>query len=381
MQQIRGMRRLDETILRLGGHGDNWHMSWADDGKQYTSLCDGTGWPELPQANYNSRLYAVAGDPPEVSFHYLPGYPELLYIEGTDQCSRYYNFGTLALDGHIYQFLSTPNQPFAEHELRFVGAKLIYSPDNGRTWCNQDGSSPVVWVPWSERTNRNMVFFEEPGDAFSLLTVLQMGRNYAHNSDGYVYVYAPNGNLEGTMNQLVMFRVPRARILERDAYEFFAGLAADGTVAWTPRIEDRGVVHTFPAGWVNTRIHPYAWHPSVVYNAPLEVYMMTNWGMGCAPDGMWFGKPSYLGFWTAPQPWGPWTRVYEDTAWTPGGDANARAYQPQIAPGWIAEDGKSFWLVWTDFQEIEGRGRLYYAFNLQQVEVLTDLKPRSVTSR
>ena len=68
-----------------------------------------------------------------------------------------------------------------------------------------------------------MVFFEEPGDAFSLLTVLQMGMNYRDNTDGFVYVYAPNGNTEGSMNQLVMFRVAKDRILDRESYEFFTG--------------------------------------------------------------------------------------------------------------------------------------------------------------
>jgi hypothetical protein len=88
--------------------------------------------------------------------------------------------------------------------------------------------------------------------------------------------------------------------------------------------------------------------------------------MGCAPDGMWFGKPSYLGFWIAPQPWGPWTQVHEETAWTPLGDGKARCYQPQISPKWLAEDGRSFWLVWTDFQVIDGE-RPHYAFNAQKV--------------
>ena len=41
-----------------------------------------------------------------------------------------------------------------------------------------------------------------------------------------------------------------------------------------------------------------------------------------------------------------------------------RAQQPR----WISPDGKSFWLVWTDFQEIDKK-RPYYAFNLQKVEV------------
>lgn len=368
MKRITGMRRLEESTIRFGGNGDNWHMSWAGDDKQVVSLCDGTGLPGTPPGSYNSRAYAIAGDPPDLRFEFLPGYPDLASKWDTLECSRYYNFGILALDGRIYQYLSTPDRPFYQPDPRFVGAKLIYSPDNGGTWCNQDGSSPVVWEEWDTRSRANMVFFNEPGDAFSLLTILQMGKSYEHNRDGYVYVYAPNGNTEGTMNQLVMFRVPRDRILERAAYEYFAALRADGSAEWSPRLEERGVVHTFPAGWVNTQVHPYAWHPSVVYSAPHGCYLMANWGMGCSAAGRWFGKPSYLGFWTAPHPWGPWTQVHEETAWMPAGEPTARAYQPQIAPRWIAADGRSFWLVWTDFQVIDGK-RPYYAFNAQKVAV------------
>ncbi len=369
MMRIGKIMRLEESSLRLGGVGDNWHMTWANDDKQYVSLCDGSGWPGMPQANYNSRMYAIAGDPPRPVFEYLEDYPDLVNNSKARECSRYYNFGILALDDHIYQFLTTPNHPFNEPSPRFVGAKLIYSPDNGRTWCNQDGSSPVRWEAWDERSKDNMVFFEEPGDAFSLLTVLQMGKNYRHNLDGYVYVYAPNGNTEGAMNQLVMLRVPRDRILDRRAYEFFAGHSSEDKAKWSCRVEDCAVVHTFPSGWVNQHVHPYAWHPSVAYFAPLGLYLMANWGMGCSPTGHWFGKPSYLGFWTAPQPWGSWTQVHEETAWTPAGDDAARAYQPQIAPKWIAADGRSFWLVWTDFQDVQGRGRPYYAFNTQKVRI------------
>jgi len=368
---IKGLRRLDETVIRAGGVGDNWHMTWAVNNKQYTGLCDGSGWPDIPGYNgraYNARVYCINGDPPGFTFEHLPGYPDL-YSEEFPNFSRYYGFGILALDGMIFQFLSTPNHPFSLSEPRFAGAKLIYSPDNGQTWRNQDGSA-VCWEPWEERDQTNMVFFNEPGEAFSLLSILQMGRNYQYNTDGFAYVYAPNGNTEVAMNQLVMFRVPKGRILDRCAYEFFAARSPDGSAKWVKDIGARGIVHTFPSGWVNAKIHPYSWHPSVVYNAPLGVYMMANWGMGCSPDGMWFGKPSYLGFWTAPQPWGPWTQIHEELQWTPAGDPASRAYQPQISPKWIAEDGRSFWLVWTDFQEIDGR-RSYYSFNAQKVEVLT----------
>ena len=74
--------------------------------------------------------------------------------------------------------------------------------------------------------------------------------------------------------------------------------------------------------------------------------------MGSSTDGQeWFVKPSYLGFWIARQPWGPWTQIYEESAWTPAGELSARCFQPQIAPKWISQDGKSFWLVWTDIQQ------------------------------
>jgi len=346
-------------------------MTWAKDDKQYAGLCDGRGWRNIPGYSvrqYNSRIFRINGNPPGFTFEYLPGYPDL-FNEEFPNLSRYYGFGIFALDQMVFQFLTTPNHPMTDSlpEPRFIGAKLIYSPDDGQTWRNQNGS-PLRWEPWEERSRENMVFFCESGDAFSLLTVLQMGRNYQYNTDGYVYIYAPNGNTEGSMNQLVMFRTPKDRILDRSAYEFFAALNPDGSARWVKDIDARGIVYTFPSGWVNTQVHPYAWHPSVVYNAALKVYLMVNWGMGCSPEGMWFGKPSYLGFWEAQHPWGPWTQIHEETQWTPVGDRGARAYQPQIAPKWIAEDGKSLWLVWTDFQEIDGQ-RPFYSFNAQKVRI------------
>lgn len=353
---IQGAVRRDDTLIRLGGSGDNWHMSWGADDRQYVSQCDGYGWSETPKGVYNSRLLTISGDPGNAKFSELPGYPES--IRDFD-APRYYSFGTLALDGCIYQFLSTWNKPigfpidFASlgpKELRFVGAKLIYSPDNGRTWRNQDGSTPVVWESWKDRSRKTMAFFEEDQEAFSQLSILQMGKNYEHNRDGYVYIYGSNGNTEGSMNQLVMLRVPKDKILHREAYECFAG-SRGGEAKWTRDITARVPVHTFPCGWVNTLVHPFAWQPSLVYIASLGVYVMANWGMGVGEGGVWFGKPSYLGFWVAPNPWGPWAQFHEDAAWTPGGDAGARAFAPQIAPKWLAPDGKSFWLVWSDFQE------------------------------
>lgn len=377
---------MDDTIIKPTGKGDNWHMTWAEDGSQYTSLCDGSGWDDLPGytgKEYNSRVYIINGDPPEHRFEFLPGFPELeskwnTVENGQSMFSRYYGFGILALDGSIFHFMSTPKVPFGLEGNAFIGIKLIYSQDNGQTWKNQDGSYPVRWEEWGKRdSKKNMLFFYEPDGAFSLLTVLQMGKNYRFNKDGYIYIYAPNGYEDRKMNQLVMFRVKKDSILNRAYYEYFVTCNPDGSASWSSDINKRGIVCTSPEGWVNWKIghpyggHPYAWHPSVVYNEPLDTYIMANWGIGVKrSSGDWFTKPSYLGFWTAPKPWGPWTQVHEEIEWIPGGDRDARAYQPQISPKWIAEDGKSFWLVWTDFRLI-GEERPYYAFNCQKVLINT----------
>jgi len=257
--RIKSVIRREETLLRYGGNGDAYHMSWAGDDRQYVSLCDGSGFSDQFKSFYNSRMFAIEGGPSDAKFRDLPAYPLLGYPVQKQTDPRYYNFGTLALDGRLYQFMSTLNRAMSAEESkepskisnanlqRFIGAKLIYSPDNGRTWCNQDDSTPVVWEPWDRRSRDTMVFFEEPQEAFSLLSVLQMGRNYGANRDGYVYIYSPNGNTDGTMNQLVMLRVAKQRLLHRGAYEYFAGIRADGNAKWSKEIDERTVVHTFPA--------------------------------------------------------------------------------------------------------------------------------------
>lgn len=360
---IKSVIRRDETTLRFKDYHGSFHMSWGADDKQYVTLNDGFDCCDESSVIYNNHLFAIGGGPRDAVLHDVPGYPKKLMRDtllraGEAKKSPWYNaWGTLALDRHIYQFVSTTNHAFAAADgvswpdTRFIGAKLIYSADTGRTWRNQDGSSPVIWDAYERLSRKTLVFFDEPQGAFSLLSILQMGRSYGANRDGYIYVYSPNGNSQETMNDLAMFRVPKGQLLHRGAYEYFGGLKSSGQAAWVKDITARRVVQSFPRGWVATSPGiPFSWFPSVVYNAPLDVYLMVNWGQGWSPGSDWFGKPSYLGFWVAPNPWGPWTQIHEETAWTPGRDAAARAYQPQIVPKWIAADGKSFWLAWPDFQ-------------------------------
>lgn len=359
---IVGLKRRDDSILRLGGLGDGYKMSLAADGRQLLVVNDGPGWADPPKAFYNSRLWSISGPANDAAFSEIEGYPDLNMSTRPEDAPRYHGHGLLAVRGRLYQFLTTLDR--AEDRPRhWIGAKLIYSDDQGRTWHNQDGTSPVQFEDWKDQSRKTLAFFQEPDGCFSLLSMLQMGRDYNANRDGYIYVYGVNGNVDGLMNQLVMFRVGVDQLLDRTAYEYFGGRGHDGSPLWTKDIQKRAVVHSFPRGWVNdTNLFPgdlviESWLPSVVYNEKLGLYMMASAGAGPASDGTEFGKPSYLGFWVADTPWGPWRQIYEDQAWMPGGEQAARAYSPQIAPGWISEDGLSLWIVWADLNGIRAFGQ------------------------
>ena len=108
MQTIIGIRRLEETLHRSEGNGDNWHMTWAQDNKQYVVLGDGKGWPDIAAytgQTYHSRVYGLNGDPPDLIFEHLHGYPDLVDVADASKI-RYYGVGILATGKFIYHFLS-----------------------------------------------------------------------------------------------------------------------------------------------------------------------------------------------------------------------------------------------------------------------------------
>jgi hypothetical protein len=60
----------------------------------------------------NTRVFAIDGVPPNHSFEYLPGFPDLPSGDMPEERSRYYGFGIIALDDHLYHYLTTPNHPW-----------------------------------------------------------------------------------------------------------------------------------------------------------------------------------------------------------------------------------------------------------------------------
>ena len=77
--------------------------------------------------------------------------------------------------------------------------------------------------------------------SFGCPTFLNFGKNYAGARDGYVYVYSPDADSAyRAADRMVLARVPKGRITERGAYEFFKGLGEGGEPHWTEDIAARG---------------------------------------------------------------------------------------------------------------------------------------------
>ena len=158
---------------------------------------------------------------------------------------------------------------------------------------------------------------------------MNFGRNYDGARDDYVYVYSHDADSAyEAADRMVLARVDRRRIAQRDAYEFFAKLDVGGRPAWTPDINGRGAVFSHPAS---------CYRSSISYNAPLQRYLWCQILPG--EDPRFAGG---LGIYDAPEPWGPWTTAYFAETWdvAPGETAG-------IPTRWIGADGLSFYLVFS----------------------------------
>jgi hypothetical protein len=200
-------------------------------------------------------------------------------------------------------------------------AQLVWSEDHGKTW------------EWGFRLETS----------FGSPAFLNFGRNYAGARDEYVYSYSQDGpSAYESSDHLVLARVPKNRIREREAYEFFVRLNESGRPVWSPRIAERGPVFRYPNRCQRV---------DAVYNPALSRYLLA---LGYNHEGGW-------GVFDAPEPWGPWTTVFHTEYW---GLGDTHGYR--LPAKWISPDGKSMQLVFSGRRH---NGRLYDAFCVRRLSV------------
>ena len=322
---------LGKPVRRDDLDGDNWPLTWADDGRVYAAYGDGWGCrPVDPATKRNTGMVALEGAPPLFSGQEV----EIPYFGAGAQDPNLKGCGLLSAGGTLYHFLRYQVNPPADpahppvrgQEVARIqaAAALIWSADHGATWQGDT----------AYRDARDMhFFFDEPDHAFSAPTFLQAGRDYRQAQDGYVYLYAPREDRRRRNDHLHLARVRREHVTDRAAYEFFhgfsdaAGVHAPDRPRWTHDVTQHIPVFAFPE---------HVGAGDVLYLPRHRRYLLVT----CRSYARHDVRPSALGLFDAPHPWGPWTTAGYVPEWGSGQDGDCR-YDPRLPAAWLAEDDQS----------------------------------------
>ncbi len=284
-----------ETIRRQGSDCDNFPTTWADDGDLYTAHGDCRGFLPLRPFKLGLGFAKVTGGPGNFKGINIPSNGENTGSGANGKKAS----GLLMVDGVLYMWARNAGN-----------SQLAWSTDHAKTW---------TWADWKFTTS-----FGHP--AF-----LNFGKNYAGARDNYVYVYSPDRDSAYEQAAgVVLARVPKDRIRDRSAYEFFKSLDSDGKPIWTKEISERGHVFSNPPAGV--------YRTQVSYNAGLKRYFLNHILIGS--DHVRF--QGGFGIYDAPEPWGPWTTVYYTPTWDVGPGENQH-----FPPKWMSTDGKTMYLIFS----------------------------------
>jgi hypothetical protein len=287
-----------DTIVRRASGSDNWPLAWADDDALYGAYGDGQGFEPFVERKLSLGLVRVTGGPLDVQGVNVRA-PSLEKIG--DGAAGPKASGLIAVDGVLYLWVRN-----------VANAQLAWSADRGRTW---------TWADWR---------FTE---SFGAPTFLNFGRDYAGARDGFVYVYSADAETAyDPADGMVLARVPKARVRERGAYEFFGGIAAAGQPGWEARIAARRPV------FVHAR---RSYRSGIGYNPALKRYLWCQ----VLPESADARGPRFqggFGIYDAPEPWGPWTTAHFTNRWDVGPGETC-----SLPPKWMSADGLTVHMVFS----------------------------------
>lgn len=282
------------SIERRARGSDNWPMTWADDDAQYTAYGDGNGFEPFVKNKLSMGIAKVTGEPKEFTGINISSPTGESLGDGKRGLKA---SGILCVDGILYLLVRN-----AEN------SKLGWSSDHGTTW---------TWADWK---------FTE---SFGCPTFLNFGKNYRGARDGFVYVYSQDSNSAyERADRFVLARVPKDKIRDRSAYEFFVKAETGHDPVWSRNITERDAVFENPGA---------CYRSGITYDAELKRYLWCQIGPG--KDTRYRGG---FAIYDAPEPWGPWTTVFRTDEWDVGpGESNS------LPTKWMSEDGRTIHLVFS----------------------------------
>jgi hypothetical protein len=150
---------------------------------------------------------------------------------------------------------------------------------------------------------------------------------------------APDATASGSVAYTYLARVSKRHVLQREAYEFFAGLDARGRPKWTHDENQMKSVFTDHNPKQASGLGGASYIPG------LRRYIATA-------QGPYIGQTS---FYDAPQPWGPWTTITYNNidpqtgagGWANLGKAGGGSLGVHIVNAWTSKDGLSLWMTYS----------------------------------
>ncbi|HUU17503.1 MAG TPA: serine hydrolase [Sedimentisphaerales bacterium] len=283
------------SIIRKAKGSDNWPITWADDDNLYTAYGDGWGFEPKTKKKLSLGIAKIVGSPPDfrgVNIRTDSGERIGQGAKGAKVS------GMLCVDGVLYMLVRNT-----------ANSQIAWSRDHGKNW---------EWCDWKFTTS------------FGAPTFLNFGRNYASARDNFVYIYSHDSDSAyEPADRMVMARVHKEQIRNRDAYEFFKELDDSGKPIWTKNIHGRGAVFINPGR---------CYRSGISYNAGLKRYLWCQTTYG--EDDMRF--KGGIGIFDASVPWGPWTTVFYTENWDVGpGETSC------LPTKWMSEDGKTCYLLFS----------------------------------
>jgi CubicO group peptidase (beta-lactamase class C family) len=277
-----------EKIIRKAIDSDNWPLTWGDDGAIYTSYGDGSGFEPFVEKKLSMGLARVEGMPPDFMGSNLRAPTAERTGNGPAGAKA---SGILMVDGVLYMWVRNT-----------AHATLAWSEDHGKSWT------------WGWK-------FEE---SFGCPTFLNFGQNYKYARDDYVYFYSQDGpGAYEPYDRVVLARLPKNKMRDKSACEFFVKAGADQKAIWSASIARRGAVLN------------YAHHCErldAVFDKGIGRYLLT----------VSYGHGQGWGLYDAPAPWGPWSVAYSTTNW---GLGETHGYR--LCSKWISSDGRELWMVFS----------------------------------
>jgi hypothetical protein len=286
------------TIVRKAEGGDNWPITWADDGNLYTAYGDGQGFEPKVGKKLSLGFAKILGGPQDFKGVNIRSQTGEWGGEGAAGPKA---SGMLCVDGILYMLV------------RNVGnSQVAWSDDHAVSWH---------WCDWKFETS------------FGAPAFLNFGANYAGRLDDFVYLCSHDSDSAYTpADRMVMARVPLDQIRERGAYEFFKAMDAVGRPVWMREIRDRGAVFVNPGR---------CYRCGISYNAGLRRYLWCQiLPFSTDPRGPRF--QGGFGVYEAPEPWGPWRTVFYTENWDVGpGETSS------FPTNWMSRDGRTCHLVFS----------------------------------